>query len=82
MRILFVGDVVGKAGRTAISDHLPGPAVEEVEDQANSDQEQERQDARDDAPIEEATALAGRFRVRGRRELLELGIAGRHDYLA
>ena len=24
MRILFVGDVVGKAGRTAISDHLPG----------------------------------------------------------
>ncbi len=24
MRILFVGDVVGRAGRTAISDHLPG----------------------------------------------------------
>ena len=24
MRILFVGDVVGKAGRTAISEHLPG----------------------------------------------------------
>ena len=24
MRILFVGDVVGRAGRTAISEHLPG----------------------------------------------------------
>ncbi|MGZ2770150.1 YmdB family metallophosphoesterase, partial [Pseudomonas aeruginosa] len=24
MRILFVGDVVGGTGRTAISDHLPG----------------------------------------------------------
>ena len=24
MRILFVGDVVGRTGRTAISDHLPG----------------------------------------------------------
>ncbi len=24
MRILFVGDVVGRAGRTAVSDHLPG----------------------------------------------------------
>mgnify|MGYP003351153803 CR=1 FL=1 len=24
MRILFIGDVVGKAGRTAIADHLPG----------------------------------------------------------
>ena len=24
MRILFVGDVVGRAGRTAISEYLPG----------------------------------------------------------
>ena len=24
LRILFVGDVVGRAGRTAISEHLPG----------------------------------------------------------
>ena len=24
MRILFIGDVVGKTGRTAISEHLPG----------------------------------------------------------
>ena len=24
MRILFIGDVVGKAGRTAILEHLPG----------------------------------------------------------
>jgi 2',3'-cyclic-nucleotide 2'-phosphodiesterase len=24
LRILFIGDVVGKTGRTAISDHLPG----------------------------------------------------------
>ena len=24
MRILFVGDVVGRTGRTAISEHLPG----------------------------------------------------------
>ena len=24
MRILFVGDVVGRSGRTAIADHLPG----------------------------------------------------------
>ena len=24
MRILFVGDVVGRAGRSAVSDHLPG----------------------------------------------------------
>jgi len=24
LRILFVGDVVGKTGRTAISEHLPG----------------------------------------------------------
>ncbi len=24
MRILFVGDVVGRTGRTAITDHLPG----------------------------------------------------------
>jgi calcineurin-like phosphoesterase len=24
LRILFVGDVVGRAGRTAVSEHLPG----------------------------------------------------------
>ena len=24
MRILFVGDVVGRAGRTAVAEHLPG----------------------------------------------------------
>ena len=24
MRILFVGDVVGRSGRTAVSEHLPG----------------------------------------------------------
>ncbi|MFZ5738497.1 MAG: YmdB family metallophosphoesterase, partial [Pseudomonadota bacterium] len=24
MRILFIGDVVGKSGRTAIAEHLPG----------------------------------------------------------